>query len=269
MRCALVVWLLVAMPVVGTSAAPAAETARQILDRRKALDDTTRKWTDRHQRLHMTIVNARGGERIRELDLYERKEGFGEQKQILFFQAPVEIRGTGFLSFVHKGHAADQWLYLPEVKRVRVIAATSRHESFMGSDFSYHDIDLIAEMPAWSEADAPATLLPGESIDGVACHVIELKPARDDIGYRRIVQWLGTDDLVPRRLEFGDDGPIPRKRLHQTQIRMVGAVPVAHELDLETPAANSHTHITISDVQLDLHLEDDLFTQRALERGSR
>lgn len=267
----LVVWCWVAtvMAAVVPPAAISAESAREILDRRKALDDTTRKWTDRHQRLHMTIVDARGGERVRDLDLYERKEANDEQKQILFFQAPVEIKGTGFLAFIHKGAAADQWLYLPELKRVRVIAGTSRNESFMGSDLSYHDIDLIAEMPSWSELDAPATLLPPEPVDGVPCHVIELLPKRDDIGYRRIVQWLGADDLVPRRLEFDDDGPAPRKRLRQTQIQLVGAVPVAHELDIETPANGTRTHIVISDVQLNQNLEDDLFTQRALERGGR
>lgn len=262
-------WVVMAMTAVVAPVATGGESARQILDRRKALDDTTRKWTDRHQRLHMTIVDSRGGERVRELDLYERKEANDEQKQILFFQAPVEIKGTGFLAFIHKGQAADQWLYLPELKRVRVIAGTSRNESFMGSDLSYHDIDLIAEMPSWSEADAPAALLPAETVDGVPCHVIALTPKREDIGYRRIVQWLAIDDLVPRRLEFDDDGPAPRKRLRQTRIELVGTVPVAHELDIETPANGTRTHIVISDVQLNQNLEDDLFTQRALERGGR
>jgi hypothetical protein len=67
------------------------------------------------------------------------------QKAILFFLAPAEVKGTGFLAFTHKGRPADQWLYLPELKRVRQITARRRKESFVGTDLSYHDLDLIQE----------------------------------------------------------------------------------------------------------------------------
>src|SRR5207244_11107108 len=178
-------------------AAGAAETARQILDRRKALDDTTRHWDDRHQKLKLTIV-GRGAERVRELELFDRREPGDEQKTILFFLAPAEVKGTGFLAFTHKGRAADQWLYLPELQRVRQITARTRNESFVGTDLTYHDLDLVQEMTSWSEADAASHLRGDETLDGVASHVIELAPRREDIGYKRIVMWLGADDLVPR-----------------------------------------------------------------------
>src|SRR5207253_10134623 len=87
----------------------AEESARQILDRRKALDDTTRHWTDRHEKLTLRI-SGRGGERVRELELYDRREPGDEQKTILFFLAPAEVKGTAFLADTHKGRAADQWL---------------------------------------------------------------------------------------------------------------------------------------------------------------
>ena len=49
-RLVLVVLLLLAVP------APGAETARQILDRRAALDDGERHWDDRKQKLTFHIV---------------------------------------------------------------------------------------------------------------------------------------------------------------------------------------------------------------------
>src|SRR5437016_5099707 len=87
----------------------AAETARQILDRRKALEDTTQHWNDRHQRMKMRIIDHRGGERVRELEVYDRRESGAERKTILFFLTPAEVKGTGFLSFTHTGRPADQW----------------------------------------------------------------------------------------------------------------------------------------------------------------
>jgi hypothetical protein len=251
------------------SAAPAAETARQILDRRKALEDGPHHWTDRHQRMKLTIVDKRGGERVRELEVYERRYPGDESKTIVFFQAPAEVKGTGFLAFTHKGRPADQWLYLPELQRVRQITARTRNESFMGTDFSYHDLDLIQEMASWSEDDATSRRRDDETVDGRPTHVIELAPRREDIGYARIVLWLGTDDLVPRRLEFYGDDTAPKKRVGQSEVRAVGPIPTAHRMRVETLATGSHTSIEVSDVQFNQGLEDDLFSQRFLERGGR
>jgi len=243
------------------------ETAREILDRRKALDDTTRHWDDRHEKLKLTIVDRHGGERLREMEIYDRREPGDEQKTILFFLAPAEVKGTGFLAFTHKGRAADQWLWLPELQRVRQITARTREESFMGTDLSYHDLDLIQEMSSWSEDDARSSLRGDETVDGTACHVIDLAPRREDIGYKKIVVWLGHDDLVPRALEFWEDGKEPKKRLKQSDVRTVGAIPVAHHVEAATPASGSHTVIELTDVQFNQKLDPELFSQRYLERG--
>jgi outer membrane lipoprotein-sorting protein len=252
-----------------SSGVSAAETAREILDRRKALDDTTRHWDDRHQKMKLRIIDRRGGERTRELELYERRYPGDELKTILFFLAPAEVKGTAFLAYTHKGRPADQWLYLPELKRVRQITARTRKESFVGTDLSYHDLDLIQEMSSWSEADARSSLRPEESLDGTPTHAIELVPQREDIGYKRILLWLGREDLVPRQLEFFEEEGDPKKRIRQSEVRAIGAIPVAHHVEVTTPAVGSRTLIDIADVQFNQKLEDDLFTQRYLERGGR
>jgi outer membrane lipoprotein-sorting protein len=247
--------------------AVAAETAREILDRRKALDDGPRKWTDRHQTMKLRILDRRGGERVRDLDLYDRRYPDDEQKTILFFRTPAEVKGTSFLAFTHKGRAADQWLYLPELKRVRQITARTRKESFVGTDLSYHDLDLIAEMVSWSEADATSKLRGEEDVEGTPTHVIELAPQREDIGYKKIILWLGREDFVPRRMEFYEDEAEPKKRIAQGDVKMVGAIPVAHRVEVATPAAGSRTVVEISNVQFNTGIDDDRFTQRYLERG--
>src|SRR3989442_10719587 len=161
MRTCLLTVLLLALAFAG--AARGAETARPILDRRKALDDTTRHWDDRHQKMKLTIVDRRGGERVRELELFDRREPGDEQKTILFFLAPAEVKGTGFLAFTHKGRAADQWLYLPELQRVRQITARAHNATFIGSDPSYHHLDPIQEITSCIKADA-LSILRGEDV---------------------------------------------------------------------------------------------------------
>ena len=264
MRTRLAVPLVLLIALAG--AARAAETARQILDRRKALDDTTRHWDDRHQKMKLTIV-GRSGDRVREIELFDRREPGDEQKTILFFLAPAEVKGTGFLAFTHKGRPADQWLYLPELQRVRQITARTRNESFMGTDLSYHDLDLIQEMTSWTEADARSSLRGEETVDGTPTWAIEEVPQREDIGYKKVVVWLGRDDLVPRRLELYEDATEPKKRIAQSDVKSIGAIPVAHHVEVATPGTGSHTVIEITDVQFNQKLDPDLFTQRYLERG--
>lgn len=245
-----------------------ADTARTILDRRKLLDDTTRHWSDRHQRLHIT-VNDKVGELVRELDLYERRLPADEQQSVLFFTMPTDIKGMGFLAYTHKGRPADQWLFLPELASTRRIAGRARGEKFVGTDLSFHDLDLLNEMPSWTEEDATSALGPDESIDGTACHRIDFTTRREDIGYKRVVLWLGVDDLVPRRLEFWGEGEQPIKRVDQGEVRTIDNIPVAHRVRVETLAAGSVTTIRVDEAHFNLGLEEELFTQRGLERGRR
>jgi hypothetical protein len=258
------VWLtlcLLAAPALG------AETARQILDRREALDNGERHWDDRHQKVTFRILDKRGGTRTRELELSEKRYPGDERKSIVFFAAPPEVKGTAFLAFTHKGKPADQWLYLPELQRVRQITSNTRNQSFVGTDLTYHDLDLLTEMTTWTEADASSSLRGEETIDGVACHVIDLASKRDDIGYKRIVLWLGRDDLVPRRIELFGDEAEPTKRINQSDIRKVGAIPVPYKTIVETPAAGSTTEVVIADTKFNQKVGDDTFTQAALEAG--
>lgn len=261
--------LLVLLGAVAVGTAAAASPSRDILDRRKALDDGPRRWRDREQHVSLTIVASRGGERHRELVVYERRLTDDERQTILFFEEPAEVRGTGFLSFSRAGNPAEQWLYLPALNRVRQITAQTRTQSFVGTDLTYQDLDIIQEMPSWTEEDAASELIRDETLDQVATHVIGLSPHREDIGYDRIVLWLGVDDLVMRRLEFFEDGADPVKRIEQRDIKLVGKIPVAHRLEIERPQRGSHTVMEVGSVTFDQDLEEELFTQRALERGER
>ena len=272
---------LLVLGLLATAASPlvAAETARQILDRQRALDDGERRWVDRHQRLTMEVVSPDHAGRSMAVELFDKKVAGGEQRTMAFFSAPASVKGTAFLAITHPSRAADQWLYLPEFRRARRVGGAARYSGFVGTDFTYHDLDLLAEMPQWAEADATSSLRGEETVDGVPCHVIELTPVREDIGYQRIVVWVGRDDLVARRIEFYEQAPtagwlglgggaVPTRRITQSDVRRVGAIPVPFHVEVQTPAAASKTVVTFTSVTFDQSLPDDLFTQPALEWGT-
>src|SRR5262249_31328387 len=118
-------------------------------------------------------------------------------------------------------------------------------------------------------ADATSKLRDDETIGGGSTHLIELTPPREDIGYNRIVLLLGTEDLVPRRLQIYQGGDAPQKRPAPSEGRARGPPSPPEHIEVETPSSGTKTVIDIADVQFNQNLDADLFTQRYLERGER
>jgi outer membrane lipoprotein-sorting protein len=244
-----------------------AETARELLDKVRVLNDTTRKWTDRTQKLRLEIIDRRGNARARDLEIYLKKYPDDANRSIIFFDSPPEIKGTAFLQWANAHTADEQWLYLPELKRVRRISGGSKRESFVGTDFSYEDLAIIGQITEWSEADAHAVLLRDEPIDGSPAAVIEFTPAGKDVAYGKIRVWLRRSDLVMVKFEFVDQKGRVAKVLTIGGIKPVGSIPTAFHYDMRNVLAGSHTRVEFLEVKYDTGLSDDAFTQRALERG--
>jgi len=252
----------------GLSASTSENPARVLLEQANRLDDTTRSWKDRSQRLQLRIVDGRGNERNRELNMKTLKREGGEDKTITVFYSPPEVRGTSFLQFAHRDRDAEQWLWLPALNRVRQISAQSKNESFMGTDFSYRDLELLTDVIEWSEDEAASKLVGTEQLDGVELAIIELEPKKKDVGYQRIRLAMAKPDLVIRRMEFYGPSETPKKQLRLDDIRDVSGIPTPFKLEMVQPAAGSQTFVTVGDVRYNQGLSDDEFTSRALERGA-
>ncbi len=244
-----------------------AEDARGILDRVQHLDDTERSWRDRSRRMKLVIHDRRGGERVRDLTMRTLRDEDRDEKILAVFETPAEIRGTAFLQFQHGDRDADQWLYLPELRRVRKITSSVKDESFMGTDFSYRDMELLTDVLEWTASDAKARLVGSTTVEASAAHRIELVPTIRDVGYDRIVVVLTEDDLVLRGMEFFAGADEPSKTLELGRIQSVGKIPTAHEMVMRHGDEGTHTVVEISDVRYDQGLPEDLFTKRSLERG--
>lgn len=250
--------------------APEDPAARAILDRAQKLDDTERAWRDRTRKMRITIHDRRGGQRVRDLSMRTLREEGSEDKILAVFGSPPDIRGTAFLQFQHRDADADQWLYLPALRRVRRITSSVKDESFMGTDFSYRDMELLTDVIEWRASEARATLLPERSSGEPPTHRISLEPLGRDIGYKRIVITLTSDDLVLRGMDFyrpGDEDGKPSKRLALEAVRSVGRVPTAHRMVMRQTEEDTFTEVEISGVVYDQDLPSDLFTKRSLERG--
>ena len=91
-RIALIVSSLVVAPL--TALAGEELTAREIMERVDARPDGEFVTQD----MEMTLIDKRGGKRVRKLRSWGRDVGEDEQS-ILFFLSPADVEDTGFLTY--------------------------------------------------------------------------------------------------------------------------------------------------------------------------
>lgn len=261
-----ILWLSAAGYQVPPAAADTA--ARRLLNQVRELSETTRKWTDRLQRLDLRIVDRRGGARDRTLVIYLKKYPEDRNRTLLFFESPPEVKGVGLLQWSDPHATDEQWLYIPELKRIRKISAGAKRESFVGTDFSFNDLAIISQLTEWTEEDARTELLREETLDGRRCHVIEFTPAAKSFGYGKIVIWLRTDDLVIVKYSMHDTAGRQEKVLTLGDIRKVGEIPTAFQMEMKNVNSGSHTIVKFTEIKYDTGVKDAMFTRRALEHGA-
>lgn len=92
----------------------------------------------------------------------------------MYFSAPTDVRDVAFhIENPHEtlGLEDSQWMYLPVSRQTRRISTTDKRGSFMGSEYSYADLDKIRVK------DYSQKLVGEEQIKGRDCYVIEREPA--------------------------------------------------------------------------------------------
>ncbi|GIW42934.1 MAG: membrane protein [Candidatus Binatia bacterium] len=257
----------IATVLVPRSSAEEPNRARSILNEARRLSDGERKWRDRTQELKLRIIDRRGGERTRELVIKTKKYDNDRTRSIVFFSAPEDVRGVGMLQWADPKGKDEQWLYLPELGKVRQISGAAKRESFVGTDFSYEDLAVITQILDWDEAEAKADFLRDEAIDGFPCYVLEFTPTGKDISYAKVRAWVDAKDLVVRKYEMVEKNGQLAKVLLLQDFRSIGRIPTAFHMEMRNESGGSRTVVDFTRVAYDAGLADDEFTQRALERG--
>ena len=126
-------------------------------------------------RLVMTIIDKSG--RKRQRVVASRTLEFTEgSRQIMVFESPADVKGTGLLSIHYDDGDKDddQWLYLPSLHKSTRISSGNKSGSFMGSDLSY--ADMTRADPVHYDY---AVIGQDVDVDGEKCWQIETRPKTD------------------------------------------------------------------------------------------
>lgn len=228
--------------------------------------------TDMKGKVTMVIKDKQGRIRKREFNMLRKNndDTDRDQKYYTFFKTPADVRKMAFI--VHK-HAAlekddDRWLYMPSLDLVKRIAAGDKRTSFVGSVFLYEDIS--GRSP---EEDIHELI---ETTD--EHYIIKNIPQKpDNVEFEYYIAYIDKETFIPKKMEFFKKGErlyrvIESMKLENIQAKEKGkpviypTVTLSVARDLES---GSSTEMIFSNIQYNIGLRDDIFTERYLRRPPR
>ena len=228
------------------------------------------KYPGEDQRSTLTIT-------LREKDGSERKNVYHRlwkdykgvdgvvDKMVLYTEFPPDAEGAAFMRWAYTAASdknADQWIYLPVLKKIRRVAIRDPGDSFLGSDLTYADIssrDINADKHKLTQV-----LKRGDK----EFFAVESTPVNPKGWlYSKTVSWFekGKDwnGCVKRQVDYYDKKGLPLKQ-QVIKWQQVGTAWVWSEVLVKNLQTGHSSLFRITDVKINVGLHDDAFTERAL-----
>ena len=207
----------------------------------------------------MTIVTTSGSKRTFVFQSWSKDGG---EKNLMRYLEPRRAKGQATLML---NHADDIWMFFPRTQRVRKLATHAKKQKMEGSDFSYED---MGSGDAFIKEFTPKRL-EDEKMEGQECYKLELtRKTESDISYSRLIMWIIKDTFVPNVIDYydEDDPALHKKRLIQSDFRIIDTIPTAMKAVMHNMIDNTQTEMELLEIQFNVTLNDDMFTERSLKK---
>jgi hypothetical protein len=176
-------------------------------------------------------------------------------KTLVKFQAPEDMRQTGFLMVVNSDRSNDQFIWTPSSGRVRRVRLQG--VGIMGTDYTFDDI-------GWkSIEDAEYQRLPDEVIDGVPVYVLEvtMKPMVDS-EYQTMRTRIEQKHYVPLHTVYRDANGVELREMiaEADSIENFDGAWVAKRSTMHNLKEKTSTSVYVEALDPDVSLADQQFS---------
>ncbi len=211
--------------------------------------------------VEMKLINKKGKERTRKFMMLRKDfvDG-GEQKYYTYFLEPNDVKRTTFTVWKDPQNDDSRWIYIPSIDLVKQIAAKDKDMSFVGSDFTYEDVSGRH----WSED--VHTIEREENIDGQDAWVIKSVSKDKKAKITHKISWISRENYLPIKEEYYDKKDRLVRTFKAEDIIDVNGVKIPTKRTMEDLKKKHKTVVTFTRIQLDVGIEDNIFTERFLRR---
>ena len=241
-------------------------TGRQIMDKQKELHKAKTEVGSET----MLLADKDGGKERRQVKRFSKEVEKDLHRYLIVFLAPADIKATALLTWEQKGRENDQWLYLPAQKKMQRIAKGSKKNYFMGTDFTYEDLEPEDLDQMEYQVLRSETL----SQDGrnYECYVVQSAPANEEkkreSGYSKKILWVDKKEFITVKVEFYDRRDKLQKVQTNHEMENVSGTIWRPKKTLMNHQEKSHQTLTGSvSRELNKPLDDSTFTERFILSG--
>jgi hypothetical protein len=221
----------------------------------------------------LTLIDKNKRERHRLLQRFTRKFD-GNEKSLSFVLSPADLYGTGYLNLSHDNADLedDSWLYLPALKQIKRIAATEKSAPFLGSDFSFTDINgtdvnwynytMLDESVEVDGVDTWHIL--SEPKPGLAQKVIE------ETGYTRSHLWVRKDNYIQVKAKIWLKNPHEIKYFSASELENIDGIWTAKRVQMVSTRNGKFQHASvflINEISYNQPVSAQMFIPATLTKG--
>ena len=226
-----------------------------------------------HALMGMDLIDEDGNVKERTLEVWGMKHNKEEDlsQVVMEFKRPASIAETRFLQVENKNRDDDKWIYLPGLGRVRRIASDQGDDSFVGSDFTYDDLETR------DVEEDNHELLREEKLDKYECYVVESVPKdKEEAQYAKRISWVTKKHDIPVRVEMYSKktNEIEKVLTIKQNIEKISGYWTVFNAVMEDKEADHKTRLYIKRnqsgqpfIEYDKKISPKRFTQRFLKQG--
>jgi outer membrane lipoprotein-sorting protein len=200
--------------------------------------------------IEINIINKNGDVKKRQVQMYQK----GNNKRLVKVLAPADQKGIGFLSL------PDDiiYVYLPAYKKTRRIAAHVKNQKFVGTDFTYEDLEAKNYSDKWAS----------QSIKNEKeLYMLELIPKPNVVSeYARVNLYVRKGDYFPIKAEYFNKRGEMIKIMEIPKTEKIKEYLMPKTYLMRDLRSGNKTEMVMKEIKLDTGLGDDIFTERNLSK---
>lgn len=245
--------------VVSVSLASAAEppTAKQVIE--KVLEHDFWGLSGAEVAAQALVKDKGGGTRNYVFSAISRKYQKYLTKSMVRFRGPPDLAGAGFLQIQKEAGDDERYIYLPDLRRSRRVAANQRSQAFMGTDFNFADMDRRDLREGKYQAG------PDKKMAQFDCYQVVVQPLRKDSPYSKVEMVVRKKDYVPLELKMFDKAGIHLKTLTVLQIKTISGKPYITKSQMSNRRDQHSTVLVLNKIRPRDDIPDTEFTANKLQ----
>jgi len=220
------------------------------------VDRQSKNYKTQSSEVYMEIYDNKNSLRKRYFT-HEKKRYIDKTKSLIKFYKPAKVKGTSLLTHsLESSTDNDQWIFLPALRAVKQLSSKDKHDSFMGSDFSYSDVagrNLNQDSHQFLKETDKYYFVRSTPKD------------TEDDPYSYIDFIIKKDINTPLKLIFFNKKGQKLKTLTNKKIEKFNNLYLVTEAIMENHLNGSKTSLTISEVVMDSDISDNALGINALK----